>query len=91
MKKLLYVLLAVLLLSSCATAPTIPFKVEVPEIPLMDQEFSSENIKTEIASVDDIVSNLLIYEGQLMYYKSVSDTLYDYIYSLKTLTDEMDG
>lgn len=85
-KKLLWVYLAILvLLCSCSTVE-VPFTVSTPDLPVLDESFSSDRIITEVETVDDLMNNLLIYEGQLVYYKNVSNILYDYIADLEDLS-----
>lgn len=86
MKKLLYILLAVcLLLTSCATPYTVPFEVHVPDAAPMPEEFSTDMIVTDVQGVEDIVNNLLVYEGRMDWYKARSEALESYLDFLSTL------
>lgn len=83
--KLTVIILVLSLLASCSTV-TLPFEVTTPKLPDMDPSFANDKIITDITTVEDIVNNLLIYEGQATYYKAISSTLYSYIQDLEELS-----
>ncbi len=85
MRKVIAMLIGCIMLSSCTTV-SLPFTVQTPALPELDESFSDENILTEMESVEDIVHNLLVYEGQVVYYRNISDVLMDYIEELQTLS-----
>lgn len=86
MKKLFYILLAAcLLLTSCATPYTVPFEVHIPDAVPMPEDFSTDRIVTDVQGVEDIVNNLLVYEGRMNWYKARSEALESYLDSLSAL------
>lgn len=83
---LLAVAVMVILLCTSCTSVTLPFDVAVPQLPAMDEAFRSDKLIMEPQSAEDLLNNLLIYEGQLSYWHTRSDALEDYIKGLAELS-----
>lgn len=80
----------VFIFSSCSSIK-FPFEINMPQIPEMPESFCSDKIISaeNLNSIEDIVNNLLIYEGQRNYYKAISETLETYIRDLVELQNSV--